>query len=96
MCCLGFFEEFLLTVLSSNQGGGGFTAYNFFSNMIGLILIIVATIGFKLIFRTPWHDPATADLVTGHRELTIEEIAHLDAYHNLPLWRRIGTYVRMW
>ncbi|KAJ5304264.1 uncharacterized protein N7443_003924 [Penicillium atrosanguineum] len=76
--------------------GGGFTAYNFFSNMIGLILIFTATIGFKIIFRTPWRDPATADLVTGHRELTTKEIRHLDAYYNRPLWRRIGTYVRMW
>lgn len=64
--------------------------------MIGLILIVTATIGFKVIFRTPWRDPATADLVTGRRELTTEEIRHLDAYYKRPLWRRISTYVRMW
>lgn len=64
--------------------------------MIGLILIFIATIGFKVIFRTPWRDPATADLVTGRRELSTEEIKVLDAYYDRPMWRRISTYVRMW
>ncbi|CAI7583293.1 unnamed protein product [Penicillium crustosum] len=75
---------------------GGFTVYNFFSYTIGLFLIIFSTIAYKVIFRTPWRDPATADLVTGHRVLTTEEIRQLDAYYERPFWRRIGTYIRLW
>ncbi|PYH69122.1 proline-specific permease [Aspergillus vadensis CBS 113365] len=55
-------------------GGGAFTAYSFFSATIGLIVIIVFTIGYKIVHRTPWRDPATADLITGHRELTAAEL----------------------
>ncbi|PYH37144.1 proline-specific permease [Aspergillus neoniger CBS 115656] len=55
-------------------GGGAFTAYNFFSATIGLIVIMVFTIGYKIVHITPWRDPATADLITGHRELTAAEL----------------------
>ncbi|OQD92680.1 hypothetical protein PENSOL_c039G02885 [Penicillium solitum] len=75
---------------------GEFTVYNFFSYTIGLFLIIFSTIAYKIIFRTPWRDPATADLVTGHRTLTTEEIRQLNAYYERPFWRRIGTYIRLW
>ncbi|OQD71425.1 hypothetical protein PENPOL_c001G08299 [Penicillium polonicum] len=75
---------------------GGFTVYNFFSYTIGLFLIIFSTIAYKVVFRTPWRDPATADLVTGHRALTTDEIRQLDAYYERPFWRRIGTYIRLW
>lgn len=76
--------------------GDGFTAYNFFSYTIGLLLIGFATLAFKIIFRTPWRDPATADLVTGHRQLTNKEIQELRAYYERPAWRRLGTYLRLW
>ncbi|KAJ5503484.1 Amino acid/polyamine transporter I [Penicillium fimorum] len=75
---------------------GGLTAYNFFSSMIGFFLILFSTIAYKIIFKTPWRDPATADLVTGRRELATEEIRQLDAYYERPFWRRFGTYVRLW
>ncbi|GLA64909.1 hypothetical protein AtubIFM54640_006643 [Aspergillus tubingensis] len=67
-------------------GGGAFTAYNFFSATIGLIVIMVFTIGYKIVHKTPWRDPATADLITGHRELTAAELRFLDAYYERPLW----------
>ncbi|RAL03201.1 proline-specific permease [Aspergillus ibericus CBS 121593] len=76
--------------------GAGFSLYNFFSYMIGITLIIVATALYKIILRTPWRDPATADLVTGRAELTAKEIRQLDAYYERPAWRRIGTYMRLW
>ncbi|OJK04249.1 hypothetical protein ASPACDRAFT_1878881 [Aspergillus aculeatus ATCC 16872] len=76
--------------------GGGFTAYSFFSATIGLILIVVFTIAYKILRRTPWRDPATADLVTGLRELSTEELRMLDTYYGRPLWRRLGTYLRVW
>ncbi|PYI09197.1 hypothetical protein BO78DRAFT_405160 [Aspergillus sclerotiicarbonarius CBS 121057] len=76
--------------------GSAFSLYNFFSYTIGLLLIIVATVMYKIIRRTPWRDPTTADLVTGRAELTAKEIRQLDAYYERPTWRRIGTYLRLW
>ncbi|KAF5013786.1 hypothetical protein FDECE_204 [Fusarium decemcellulare] len=76
-------------------GGGGFTAYNFFQNLIGLLLIVSTTLGYKLIMRTKWVDPATADLVTGRSHLTVEQIQFLDEYYSRPLWRRLLTYVSL-
>ncbi|KAJ5120417.1 Amino acid/polyamine transporter I [Penicillium bovifimosum] len=77
-------------------GGGGFAAYNFFSYTIGLWLIVGSTIAYKLFFRTPWRDPATADLVTGRRQLSTQEIQELQDYYSRPFWRRLGTYLRLW
>ncbi|KAF4961379.1 hypothetical protein FSARC_10195 [Fusarium sarcochroum] len=74
----------------------GFTAYNFFQYMIGLIIIFTFTLAYKLIFKTPWRDPATADLVTRRRPLTVEELEQLDRYYEKPRWRRIGTYLKVW
>ncbi|PYH45987.1 proline-specific permease [Aspergillus saccharolyticus JOP 1030-1] len=85
-----------LLYTSIKPGGGGFTAYSFFSSTIGLILILVCTIAYKIMRRTPWRDPVTADLVTGRRELSSEELRLLDAYYARPLWRRMGTYLRVW
>ncbi|KAJ6091749.1 hypothetical protein N7467_003718 [Penicillium canescens] len=84
-----------LTVVSI-QTQTGFTVYSFFSYNIGLVLIIVSMILYKIILRTPWRDPAIADLVTGHRILTAHEIQELDAYYQRPMWPRVGTYLRMW
>jgi amino acid transporter len=80
----------------SIQTQTGFTVYSFFSYNIGLVLILVSMILYKIILRTPWRDPAIADLVTGHRILTAHEIQELDAYYQRPMWRRVGTYLRMW
>jgi len=78
------------------QGGAGFTAYNFFQYMIGVLLIAGFTLGYKLIFRTPWRDPKIADLKTGRRHLGIDEINQLDEYYKLSKWRRFFTYVQLW
>ncbi|KAJ5712000.1 hypothetical protein N7488_006156 [Penicillium malachiteum] len=43
------------------------TAYYFFQNMFGLILIKFSGIGYKLIFRINLRDPRTVDLQTGRR-----------------------------
>ena len=78
------------------QGETGTTASNFFQYTIGIILIVVLTAVYKLAFRTEWRDPATADLVTGRRKLTPEDIQQLDDYYRLPGWRRFLTYVKLW
>ena len=77
-------------------GSAAFTAENFLGYMIGIVIIIVGTIGFKLIMRTKWVDPATADLKTGRRTLDTEEIKQLDDYYQMPKWRRFLTYVQLW
>ena len=77
-------------------GATGTTASNFFQYTIGIILIVVLTVGYKLIFRTPWRDPKTADCTTGRRKLTAEDILQLDKYYAQPGWRRFLTYVKLW
>ncbi|KAM0205559.1 hypothetical protein ACHAPQ_011829 [Fusarium lateritium] len=77
-------------------GGGGFNPNNFFQYIIGILIIVVFTAGYKVIMRTPWRDLATADLRTGRRHLSVEEINQLDAYYSMSKWRRFGTYVQLW
>ncbi|EEU42434.1 uncharacterized protein NECHADRAFT_39829 [Fusarium vanettenii 77-13-4] len=77
-------------------GGAGFTAENFFQYMIGVLVIFGFTLGYKLIYRTPWRDPATADCQTGRRPLSTAEITQLDEYYRMPKWRRFLTYVQLW
>jgi len=81
---------------NASQGGAGFSASNFFQYMIGVLVIFGFTAGYKVIFRTPWRDPATADCLTGRRHLSVEEIKHLDEYYAKPKWRRFLTYVQLW
>ncbi|KAH7007261.1 amino acid permease/ SLC12A domain-containing protein [Ilyonectria destructans] len=85
----------LLYAAISPLGGGGFTAINFFQYTIGLLVIVGFTAVYKLLRRTKWQDPATADLTTGRHVLSVDEIQFLDAYYRRPLWRRIGTYVSL-
>ncbi|OKO97940.1 General amino-acid permease GAP1 [Penicillium subrubescens] len=77
-------------------GGAPFSANNFFQYTIGLILIIVATAGYKIVFRTPWRDTKTADCISGRRTLSSDELAMLDKYYNQPAWRRFFTYLQLW
>lgn len=69
---------------------------NFFQYTIGLLIIVVFTLGYKIIYRTQWRDPKTADLVTGRRMLSVEEITELDDYYKMPKLRRFLTYVQLW
>lgn len=69
---------------------------NFFQYIIGILVIVSFTLGYKIIFRTSLRNPATADLKTGRRTLGIDEIKQLDAYYNQPTWRRFLTYVQLW
>ena len=78
------------------QGGTGFTASNFFQYILGILIIFGFTLGYKVIYRTPWRDPKTADCRTGRRPLSVEEIAMLDDYYRQPAWRRFLTYVQLW
>ncbi|CAH0055331.1 unnamed protein product [Clonostachys solani] len=78
-----------LLYLAISPSSGSFTASNFFQYTIGLLLIIVFSLAFKVIRRTKWVDPATADLTTGRNILRVNEIHYLDGYAKLPTWRRL-------
>ncbi|RDW76926.1 hypothetical protein BP6252_04979 [Coleophoma cylindrospora] len=72
------------------------SAYNFFEYMLGMLIVVFFTLIYKVIMRTPWRDPKTADLVTGRWILRPEEIQQLDDYYRMPTWRRFLTYVQLW
>lgn len=78
------------------QGSDTPSAYSFFQSLIGLIIIVFSGIGYKIIFRTKLRDPSTADLHTGRRPLSTEEIIALDEYRGLPLRRRVLSFVQLW
>ena len=77
-------------------GGASISAENFFEYMIGIIIIVGFTGAFKLIMKTQWRDPKTADLVTGRRTLSEEELHQLREYYAQPAWKRFGTYAQLW
>jgi amino acid transporter len=64
--------------------------------MIGLLLIVIFTVAYKLIVRTKWQSPKTADLQTGRNTLRPDEVEFLDNYYSAPWWRRLGTYVSLY
>jgi len=64
--------------------------------MLGIIIIVSFTLVYKVVMRTPWRDPKTADLRTGRRTLGVEEIKQLDDYYRQSSWRRFGTYAQLW
>lgn len=94
-CCAPslFCSTGTLTVLCHKAG---FSANTFFQYTIGLIVIAVFTLAYKIIMRTKWQNPATVDLVTGRHVLSAEELQMLDAYYQRPAWRRAATYVSLW
>ena len=77
-------------------GGGPFSAYNFFQYQIGILVVVVFTVAYKFIMRTPWRDLRSADLLSGRRSLSFEELEQLDKYYKQPKWRRFLTYVQLW
>lgn len=78
------------------MGGVPLSAYSFFQYIIGLVIIVGFTGLYKVVMRTPWRDPKTADLVTGRRVLTEQEIEALDNYYRMPKYRRFLGYVQLW
>ncbi|KAF9893776.1 hypothetical protein FE257_009946 [Aspergillus nanangensis] len=69
---------------------------NFFQYMLGFLLIVGFTLGYKMIFRTSWRDLKKADHVTGRHRLSAEEINELDLYYSKPRWRRFLSYIQLW
>ncbi|RDW85811.1 putative amino acid permease [Coleophoma crateriformis] len=77
-------------------GSTEISAYYFFEYLIGLLLILVSGVGYKLIFKTKLRDPKTADLQTGRRPLSTTDVEILDAYNGQPAWRRFITFIQLW
>lgn len=78
------------------KGSDTISAKYFFQYMFGTILILASGIGYKLIYRTKFRDPATVDLQTGRRVLSVEEIVELDAYEQTSRWRKFYSFVQLW
>lgn len=69
------------------------SAETFFETFLGVPVFIAAYLGYKIVFRTKFVDPAKADIHTGRRPLTEEDIAFLDHYYAQPWYKRALTYV---
>jgi amino acid transporter len=59
-------------------------------------MIVASYIGYKLVFRTKFRDPKTADLYTGRALLSPEQVTQLERYKALSKAKRFGTYVQLW
>ncbi|KAL2438533.1 Amino-acid permease GAP3 [Exophiala dermatitidis] len=73
--------------------GKALDAEAFFQTYLGVPVVVIAIIGYKLIFRTKIRRASEIDLVTGHRPLTEEDEAFLDQYYAQPMWKRVWSYV---
>ncbi len=73
--------------------GASPSAEAFFETFICVPLFIVLYVGYKLYYKTKFVNPMEADLQTGRRPLSAEDIAFLDAYYSQPLSKRIFSYV---
>ncbi|OAA65864.1 amino acid permease [Niveomyces insectorum RCEF 264] len=53
-------------------------------------------LAYKVVMRTKLRDPKTADLQTGRRPLSPEELVELDEYQKLPRWRKFYSFIQLW
>lgn len=70
-------------------------ASTFFETFLCIPLFIVLYVGYKIIHKTKIVDPAKADLQSGRRPLTKEDIAFFDAYYSQPMYKRFLSYVTL-
>ncbi|GKU07735.1 unnamed protein product [Fusarium langsethiae] len=87
---------YLMLICLLLLNGTGFTAYNFFQNLIGLLMIVVFTLAYKVFMGTKWQSAKKADLQTGRNKLRPDEIEFLDRYYSRPWWQRLGTYLSLY
>ncbi|KAI1624021.1 AAT family amino acid transporter [Exophiala viscosa] len=85
---VGLFADALYPV-----GGTPLNAYDFFMTYLGVPLVLVATIGYKIIRRTKLRRAGEIDLVTGHQPLTEEQEKFLDHYYSQSMGKRIWSYI---
>ncbi|KIW18943.1 hypothetical protein PV08_03232 [Exophiala spinifera] len=75
-------------------GGAPPSAETFFETFLAVPLWIVCFLGYKLVYRTKFVNPAEADLQYGRKPLNEEDIAFFDRYFAQPMWKRLLSYVR--
>ncbi|KAK8249118.1 AAT family amino acid transporter [Phyllosticta capitalensis] len=75
--------------------GSGGSAESFFELFLTAPIFVAAFLGYKLWFRTKLVDLSKADLVSGRRAVSEADMATLDAYNALPLWKRVLSYLKM-
>ncbi|CDK27986.1 unnamed protein product [Kuraishia capsulata CBS 1993] len=73
--------------------GGSPNAYDFFETYLGVPLVLVTYLVYKIVFRTKFVRSADVDLVEGYRPLSDDEIIVLETYYSMPWWRRLWSYV---
>lgn len=73
-----------------------FSASTFFQYTLGIWIITGLTLGYKLLFRTPWRNLEEADLKSGRRVLSENDYRQLHDYYAKPAWRRFLTYLKLW
>lgn len=59
-------------------------------------MIFGLTFIYKIVKRTPWRDPSTADLITGRKLLAEDQIEELEKYYKMTGWQRFKTYIQLW
>jgi amino acid transporter len=72
---------------------GPTTAKNFFQTFLCVPMFIVVFLVYKIAYKTKWVNPAEADIHSGRRPLTEQEIEFLDKYYAQPWHKRALTYV---
>ncbi|KAJ5217934.1 uncharacterized protein N7498_000033 [Penicillium cinerascens] len=65
----------------------------FFETFLGVPIFLAVYLSYKVICRTKFVNPAKADLQTGRRPLTEDDILFLDSYYSKPAWRRSDIVV---
>ncbi|KAH9897460.1 amino acid permease [Xylariomycetidae sp. FL2044] len=96
LLCCSFYTACSIYLALYPIGSDEPSAYGFFQYMIGLILVVGSGLGYKIVCRTKLRDPKEADLQTGRRPLSQEEVFALDEYGRMPGWRKFKTFVQLW
>ncbi|KXT11054.1 hypothetical protein AC579_1971 [Pseudocercospora musae] len=96
ICGLLLISSFTLAIKAPGAILADFKASNFFQYTLGIWLIVLATVGYKLICRTPWRKLEDVDLTTGRRQMSEEDIAELNHYYSQSKARRFLSYIQLW
>jgi yeast amino acid transporter len=78
------------------SGGVAPTAYSFFQYNLGVVLILGAGLGYKIIFDTKFRRLQEIDLVTGRARMTVDQRRELDDYRAMTRGKRLLTYIKLW
>jgi amino acid transporter len=73
--------------------GAKSSAYDFFATYLGVPIVLVSIIGYKIVFKTKIRRASEIDLVSDYAPITEENSRFLDNYYSQPMWRRVWSYV---